>query len=199
MSSRLAVLVSGSGTLLEAMLRHGVPIDVVASDRACRGLDVATLAGVPAVLIDRQHFGGFGSGFDRNAYSAALADELRGCNLIAMAGFGTVLTGEFHRHFPGRVLNTHPSLLPAFKGWHAVRDALSAGVKETGCTVHVATEELDAGPILAQRVVAVRPDDTEESLHERIKEVERSLYPSVISRVLNALNDGHEPITCAEN
>jgi phosphoribosylglycinamide formyltransferase-1 len=78
------------------------------------------------------------------------------------------------------VLNTHPALLPAFKGWHAVRDALGAGVKLTGTTVHIATEEVDAGPILAQEAVKVEPDDTEETLHERIKQVERRLYPETI-------------------
>lgn len=193
MSIRLAVLVSGSGTLLEAMLAHGTPISVAASDRPCRALDVATLAGVPTVLVDRQVFGGFGRDFDRDAYSGALADELRGMDLVAMAGFGTVLTAPFHRAFPGRVLNTHPSLLPDFKGWHAVRDALAAGAATTGCTVHVATEALDDGPILAQRAVTVAQDDSEESLHERIKEVERSLYPAVLDAVLVALAHGQEP------
>ena len=104
-----------------------------------------------------------------------------------MAGFGTVVTHAFHDVFPGRVLNTHPSLLPHFKGWHAVRDALAAGVGETGCTVHVATEALDDGPILAQRVVTILDGDTEESLHERIKEVERSLYPHVLEAVIAAI------------
>ncbi len=110
-----------------------------------------------------------------------------------MAGFGTVVTGSFHRAFPGRVLNTHPSLLPDFKGWHAVAATLAAKVSESGCTVHVATEELDDGPILAQRRVPVYPDDDEDSLHERIKEVERTLYPEVVARVMASLAQGHEP------
>lgn len=193
MSIRLAVLVSGSGTLLEAMLAHGTSVSVVASDRPCRGLDVATLAGIPTVLLDRHVFGGFGREFDRDAFSDALADELRGVDLVAMAGFGTILTTPFHRAFPGRILNTHPSLLPDFKGWHAVRDALAAGAQTTGCTVHVATEALDDGPILAQREVAIQPGDSEESLHERIKEVERSLYPEVLDAVIAALARGGEP------
>ena len=83
-------------------------------------------------------------------------------DLVAMAGFGTVMTEAVHRAFPGRILNTHPALLPAFPGWHGVRDALAAGVAETGCTVHIATLEMDAGPILAQEVVPVLPGDTEE-------------------------------------
>ncbi|HVM02975.1 MAG TPA: formyltransferase family protein, partial [Acidimicrobiales bacterium] len=86
--------------------------------------------------------------------------------------------------FPGRVLNTHPALLPAFPGWHAVEEALAAGVKVTGCTVHVATEDVDAGPILAQEAVPVLPGDTVESLHERIKEVERRLYPRTLRELL---------------
>jgi len=113
-------------------------------------------------------------------------------DLVAMAGFGTVLTEAVHRAFPDRILNTHPALLPAFPGWHGVRDALAAGVPETGCTVHLATLEMDAGPILAQEVVPVLPGDTEESLHERIKVVERSLYPATVAWALDELEAGRE-------
>ncbi|MGC8509579.1 MAG: phosphoribosylglycinamide formyltransferase [Acidimicrobiales bacterium] len=192
---RLGVLVSGTGTILEAMLEAGLVVTVVAADRPCRGLDVAREADVATVLVDRARFGGFTAAFDRDAYSAALARELvaRDVDLLAMAGFGTVLTSALHEAFPGRVLNTHPSLLPAFKGWHAVTQALAAGVSETGCTVHVATEALDEGPILAQRRVAVAPDDDETSLHERIKAVERDLYPRVVARVMASLARGREP------
>ncbi len=192
---RLGVLVSGTGTILEAMLEAGLVVTVVAADRPCRGLEVARDAGVATVLVDRADFGGFTAAFDRGAYSAALARELvaRDVDLLAMAGFGTVLTSALHEAFPGRVLNTHPSLLPAFKGWHAVTQALAAGVSETGCTVHVATEALDEGPILAQRRVAVAPDDDEASLHERIKAVERDLYPRVVARVMASLARGREP------
>lgn len=188
---------SGSGTILEAMLEAGVEVALVASDRPCRGLDVAADAGVEALLVDRERFGGFTQSFDRDAYSIALAKALRGeeIDLVAMAGFGTIVTGSFHRVFPGRVLNTHPSLLPEFKGWHAVKATLAAGVSESGCTVHVATEALDDGPILAQRRVPVYDDDTEESLHERIKSVERTLYPDVIARVMASLARGDEPVS----
>ena len=109
-----------------------------------------------------------------------------------MAGFGTVVSAAFHAAFPRHVLNTHPSLLPDFKGWHAVPQALAAGVTETGCTVHVATEALDDGPILAQRRVAVLANDDESSLHERIKAVERELYPAVLTRVMAALDEGRD-------
>jgi len=100
-----------------------------------------------------------------------------------MAGFGTVVPGIVDA-FPGRVLNSHPALLPAFKGWHAVRDALAYGVKVTGTTIHVATAEMDEGPILAQEAVHVFPHDSEDTLHERIKEVERQLYPHTIRRYI---------------
>jgi len=189
--------VSGSGTILEAMLEAGVEVALVASDRPCRGLDVAAGAGVEALLVDRERFGGFTQSFDRDAYSIALAETLRAeeIDLVAMAGFGTIVTGSFHRVFPGRILNTHPSLLPEFKGWHAVKATLAAGVRESGCTVHVATEALDDGPILAQRRVPVYDNDTEETLHERIKSVERTLYPDVIARVMASLARGDEPVS----
>src|SRR5262249_61529377 len=102
------------------------------------------------------------------------------------AGFGTILSKPFVDAYGGRAVNTHPALLPAFKGWHAVRDALDAGVKVTGTTVHLVTEDVDAGPILAQESVPVLDDDTEETLHERIKEVERRLYPAVIENLVKA-------------
>ena len=108
-------------------------------------------------------------------------------DLVAMAGFGTVMTEAVHRAFPHRIVNTHPALLPAFPGWHGVRDALAAGVSETGCTVHLATLEMDAGPILAQAVVPVLPGDTEATLHERIKVVERRLYPATVAWALGEL------------
>jgi phosphoribosylglycinamide formyltransferase 1 len=192
-------LVSGSGTILEAMLQDGLSVALVVSDRPCRALEVATDAGLDARLVDRASFGGFGKSFDREAYSIELARVLSAASidLVAMAGFGTIVTRAFHRAFPGRVLNTHPSLLPAFKGWHAVAATLAAGVSESGCTVHVATEELDDGPILAQRRVPVYREDDEASLHERIKAVERTLYPEVVARVMASLARGEEPTSVA--
>jgi len=187
--------VSGSGTILEAMLERGLDVALVASDRPCRGLEVASSAGIPALLVDRTDFGGFTKSFDRDRYSEELARVLteHQIDLIAMAGFGTIITKPLHEKFVGRVLNTHPSLLPLFKGWHAVPQALAAGVSESGCTVHVATEELDDGPILAQVSVPVLLTDDEDTLHERIKTVERDLYPRVVSRVMASLRHGIEP------
>jgi phosphoribosylglycinamide formyltransferase 1 len=185
---RVAVLVSGTGTILEAILAEGVPVSVVVADRPCRGLDVAAAAGIDSELVDRRAFGGFGSGFDRQGYTEELARVLRakGVELVVMAGYGTVLGTAVHDAFDGRILNTHPALLPAFPGWHAVEDALAAGVSVTGCTVHLATIDMDAGPVLAQEEVPVLPGDTVETLHERIKSVERVLYPRTIKTFMAA-------------
>jgi phosphoribosylglycinamide formyltransferase 1 len=188
---RLAVLVSGTGSILEAILAEDLPVAVVISDRPCRGLEIAAGAGVDAVLVDRREWGGFGKSFDRHGYTTAVTDALvsRAIELVAMAGFGTVLAEPVHKAFPMRILNTHPALLPAFPGWHAVEEALAAGVPETGCTVHFAVLETDAGPIVAQEAVAVLAQDTTESLHERIKEVERRLYPVAIRSVRENLEE----------
>jgi phosphoribosylglycinamide formyltransferase 1 len=191
---RLAVLVSGSGTILQAMFEAGLPVTIVLSDRRCAALALAEEHGAAAELVDRTGYGGFGPDFDRDGFTATVAATLvaHQVDLVAMAGFGTVMTAAVHRAFPGRILNTHPALLPAFPGWHGVRDALAAGVAETGCTVHLATLEMDAGPILAQEVVPVLPGDTEESLHERIKVVERALYPATVAWALDELEAGRE-------
>ena len=185
---RIGVLASGSGTILEAIVADGLPVRLVLVDRPCRAIEVARAAGIPAVLVDRAAFGGFGPAFDRDGYTEAVTEALRpAVDVVAMAGFGTVLGQPIHAAFPGRILNTHPALLPAFPGWHAVRDALAAGVGETGTTVHIATMEMDAGPVLSQATVPVLPGDTEESLHERIKEVERTLYPATIRTFVDRL------------
>lgn len=177
---RVGVLASGSGTILEAILSEGIEVAAVVSDRKCRALEVARDAGVEAVLVERTDFS---RSFDRDAYCAQLVEVCRGLglDLLVSAGFGTVVPGVATA-YAGRMINTHPALLPAFKGWHAVRDALAHGVKVTGCTVHVVTEEVDEGPILAQEAVPVLDGDTEETLHERIKEVERRLLPATIRR-----------------
>jgi phosphoribosylglycinamide formyltransferase-1 len=171
-----------------------LPVATVLSDRPCAGLALADAHHVAGVLVDRADFGGFGADFDRAAFTSAVTGALvtRQTDLVAMAGFGTVLTEAVHEAFPGRILNTHPALLPAFPGWHGVRDALAAGVTETGCTVHIATLEMDAGPILAQNPVPVLPGDTEDTLHERIKVAERRLYPATVAWALAELEAGRE-------
>ena len=190
---RLGVLASGTGTVLSAILAAGLPVAVVLVDRHCAALDLAADAGVPAVVVERSNFA---ASFDRVSYTTRVCETLEAhrIDVVAMAGFGTVLAGPMFERYPGRVLNTHPALLPAFKGWHAVRDALAAGVRVTGTTVHLATEEVDDGPILAQEAVTVLDDDTEASLHERIKEVERRLYPETIRAFLAGLTPTYHDI-----
>jgi phosphoribosylglycinamide formyltransferase-1 len=180
---RLAVLASGTGTILEAILAAGLPVAVVLADRPCRALEVAEAAGVPTELVLRTDFT---AAFDRPAYTDQVLAVLEphAVDVVALAGYMTILSPGFFDRYDGRVLNTHPALLPAFKGAHAVRDALAAGVAVTGCTVHVATPELDSGPVLAQREVPVLAGDDEASLHERIKQAERELYPATLRAVL---------------
>ena len=180
---RLAVLASGSGTILDAMCAAGVPIAIVVVDRECGAQEVAARNGLECELVQRRSYG---NDFDRDGYTAELLGVLNGWDieLVAMAGFGTILGRGMFEAFPGHILNTHPALLPSFPGWHGVEDALAYGVKVTGCTVHIATEEVDAGPILAQEAVVVEPDDTVESLHERIKAVERRIYVRTISDII---------------
>jgi phosphoribosylglycinamide formyltransferase-1 len=165
------------------MLERELPIAVVLADRPCGALGIAEEVGVATELVERASFG---AEFDRVAYTHDVLDALNRhqVDLIAMAGFGTILSKPIHDAFPDRIVNTHPALLPAFKGWHAVDEALAAGVKVTGCTVHVARLEVDEGPILAQEAVPVLADDTVETLHERIKEVERRIYPEVLRQLL---------------
>jgi phosphoribosylglycinamide formyltransferase-1 len=192
---RLAVLVSGAGTILEAMPGAGLPVDLVVADRPCRAIDWATAAGLTTLVLDRAAYGWPRADWDRPAFTAALVGQLREhrVQLIAMAGFMTILSPSLFTAFPDRVLNTHPSLLPDFPGAHAVADALAAGVPTTGCTVHLATAALDNGPILAQTPVPVRPGDTPSILQERIKTVERRLYPAVIKSYGAALIRGTAP------
>ena len=182
---RVGVLASGSGTILRALLGRNLPIVAVVVDRPCGALEIARTAGLAAELVERTDFG---PSFDRVAYTHDVVDVLHrhDVDLVALAGFGTILSKPFIDAFAGRAVNTHPALLPSFKGWHAVRDALEFGVKVTGPTVHLVTEDVDSGPILAQEAVPVLDDDTEATLHERIKEVERRLYPAVIERLVKA-------------
>lgn len=176
---RLVVLVSGSGTLLQALLdAHDLPAEVVAvgTDRAdCTGLDRARSAGV-ATFVEpvRAHA-------DRSAWDLALADRIReyAPDLVVTAGFMKILGPATLGAVT--VLNTHPALLPAFPGAHGVRDALEHGVRVTGSTAHLVDAGVDTGPIIEQRTVTISDEDTEESLHERIKVVEREMLVDVVA------------------
>jgi formyltetrahydrofolate-dependent phosphoribosylglycinamide formyltransferase len=188
--ARVVVLVSGSGTLLQAVLDAGgvdgqdpaFPVRVVAvgADRAgIEGLARADKAGVPGFVVRLKDHP------DRAAWDQALADAVaeHEPDLVVSAGFMKILGPAFLHRFAGRVLNTHPALLPAFPGAHAVADALAHGVRVTGCTVHLVDAGVDTGPIVAQQAVPIEPDDDTDTLHERIKVVERRLLVEVIARM----------------
>jgi phosphoribosylglycinamide formyltransferase-1 len=177
------VLISGSGTNLQAILDRvadgalACRVAVVISNRpAAAGLERARRAGVPTlVLAHRDHP-------SREAYDAALIEALRtaGVELVVLAGFDRIVTRVLLDAFPGRVMNIHPALLPAFPGLHAQRQALAYGVRIAGATVHFVDEQTDHGPIILQGAVAVHDDDTEETLAERILGIEHAIYPAAI-------------------
>jgi len=180
--ARLVVLASGTGSLLQSLLDAAVgdyPARVVAVgvDRDCPAEQIAAATGIPSYRV------AVGDYPDRSAWDAAIADATarHGPDLIVSAGFMKILGPVFLARFPGRVVNTHPALLPAFPGAHAVPEALAYGVKVSGCTVHLVDAGVDTGPILAQRAVDVLDGDDEESLHERIKVFERRLLVEVLA------------------
>lgn len=165
---RLTALVSGSGTLLQALLDNqddNYAVELVVSDRDCAALERARDAGVDTAVVPMLD--------DRAQWDEQLAASVGTPDLIVSAGFMKILGPSFVQRFSGRLINTHPALLPSFPGAHAVRDALDYGVKVTGSTVHYVDEGVDTGPIIAQRAVDIHPDDSEDELHERIKKVER--------------------------
>lgn len=177
---RIGVLVSGSGTLLQALIDEQDPsyrVVVVVSDRPdVPALQRAGRAGIEAVVVD------YGSFSSRSEFSGAIAAALaaRDVELVCSAGFMRILGPAYFQTLTVPTINSHPALLPAFPGAHGVRDALEWGAKVAGTTIHFVDQEVDHGPIIAQEAIDVRADDTEESLHERIKEIERRLYPQVI-------------------
>ena len=186
MPLRLVVLVSGSGTLLQALLDAGATgeldasVVAVGADRPdAQGLERATAAGVPTFVHPLVQ------GADRAAWDAELTRLVAAPDpdLVVSAGFMKLVGADFLARFGGRMINTHPALLPSFPGAHAVRDALAHGVTVTGTTVFLVDEGVDTGPILAQEPVRVLPGDDEASLHERIKTVERRLLVDTVNRI----------------
>ncbi|MFP5298898.1 MAG: phosphoribosylglycinamide formyltransferase [Actinomycetota bacterium] len=174
------VLISGSGSNMEALAeaceRHEVPGEIVAvlADRDCTGLEAATRRGIETSVVKPSDHP------DRETWSRVLRDEVARFEpeLVVSAGFMRILSPVFVDAFADRLINLHPALLPAFPGAHAVRDALTAGVRVTGSTVHLVDHEVDHGPIVLQEAVRVEQNDTEASLHERIKAVEHRLLPN---------------------
>jgi phosphoribosylglycinamide formyltransferase-1 len=187
-SARLGVLISGRGSNLQAIIdavhdhRLDATVAVVISNRAgAEGLARAQRAGVDAVHLDPKTYA------DRDRYDRAIVDELRRhrVDLVCLAGYMRLLGAPLLEAFPNRILNVHPSLLPAFPGLDAQRQALEHGVRVTGATVHIVTSELDGGPIVIQAPVHVLPDDTVETLSARILAEEHRIYPEAIRLMLD--------------
>ncbi|MBK5000606.1 phosphoribosylglycinamide formyltransferase [Pseudomonas sp. S31] len=179
----VVVLLSGSGSNLQALIDSSraedspVRIRAVVSNRAdAYGLQRAAAAGIDTLVLDHAGFDG------REAFDAALMARIDAFapDLVVLAGFMRILSGAFVRHYQGRLLNIHPSLLPKYKGLHTHRRALEAGDTEHGCSVHFVTEELDGGPLVVQAVVAVAPDDTADSLAQRVHHQEHQIYPLAV-------------------
>jgi len=193
--ARVAVLLSGTGSLCAALLSaaddpsYPAAVVAVGADREAEGLEHARRRGIPTFVCTlREHP-------DRNSWDRTLADTLVafGPDLVVSAGFMKLVGPAVLDAFEGRMVNTHPALLPAFPGAHAVRDALAAGVPTTGATVHVVDPGLDSGPVLAQREVPVRPGDDEATLHERIKIVERELLVQTVADLASAVLERKSP------
>lgn len=183
---KIGVLLSGSGTNLQAIIDKAaageLPVEivqVVSSRPDAYGIERARAAGLPVLVMDRAAYA------DPLAADQRIADALQaaGAEYVVMAGYMRKVTSVLLDAYPNRVLNLHPALLPSFKGAHAIAEAFDAGVKVTGVTVHFANEDYDKGPIIAQRAVEVREDDTVETLEARIHEVEHELYPEVLKLI----------------
>jgi phosphoribosylglycinamide formyltransferase 1 len=188
MSRRLGILISGRGSNLQSIIdaiasrRLDASIAIVISNRRdAAGLERARLAGIETLVCEHKAYPTRAE-YDRTLVTALRAHDVR---LVCLAGFMRLLGAEFCAAFPRAVLNIHPSLLPAFPGVDAQRQALEHGVKVSGATVHFVTPDLDAGPIVMQRAVEVRDEDTAEALSARILAVEHELYPAAIARVLD--------------
>jgi phosphoribosylglycinamide formyltransferase-1 len=180
---KVGILISGRGSNMAALIRAAEASDypaeiacVVSNKAEAGGLEIAAAAGIPTAVISHRGHPDRES-FDRDV-SAVL--EKHGVGLVALAGFLRIFSPWFPRHWAGRLINIHPSLLPSFKGLHVQRQAIDAGVRVSGCTVHFVIPDLDAGPIIAQAAVPVLQDDTEEALAARILRQEHRLYPEVV-------------------
>jgi phosphoribosylglycinamide formyltransferase-1 len=186
----VVVLISGRGSNMRALMEAGIAVSAVISNRAeAEGLAIAAARGIATRVVDHRRYAA------REDFDAALAAEIErfAPRLVALAGFMRVLTPSFAQHYRERLLNIHPSLLPAFPGLHTHERALAAGVKVHGCTVHFVTAELDHGPIVAQAAVPVRPGDDAAALGARVLRQEHVIYPRAVRWFLEgrlALVDG---------
>lgn len=177
----VVILISGSGSNLQALIDQSKTgeytiASVISNNADAYGLQRATRAGIPTLVIDHRDFA------DRKEFDLALQEAIDAINpnLLVLAGFMRILGADFVSHFSGRILNIHPSLLPKFQGTRTHERALEAGEKEHGASVHFVTEDLDGGPVIAQERIKVRADDTADSLQRRVLQKEHLLYPKVV-------------------
>lgn len=185
MTKRVAILISGGGSNMVALAKDMVgdhparPVLVLSNDPDAGGLHKARDMGIATATVDHRPFGE-----DRGAFDAALKEELDRAapDIICLAGFMRILTPSFIAAYAGKMLNIHPSLLPKYKGMNTHARAIEAGDAEAGCSVHEVTADLDAGPVLGQARVAIRADDTPETLAARVLPLEHRLYPAVLRR-----------------
>ena len=183
-SARIVVLASGTGTLFEAILDSGVGADVVGLITDQSNARAISIAKGREIAVYKVLLSDFDS---RESWESELLERVEklGPDLVVAAGFMRILSPEFVEHFPGQIINSHPSLLPQYPGAHAVRDAIEANATVTGCTVHFIDHGVDTGEIIAQAQVEVQPGESEAELHERIKVVERALLPQSVEQLLS--------------
>jgi phosphoribosylglycinamide formyltransferase-1 len=179
MMNSLVILVSGRGSNLQAMIDARLPVratTIISNRSGAQALDVAKRNGLETRVVDQRSYP------DRKTFDAALGETVRACepDLVVLAGFMHLLEEDFVQRYEGRLMNIHPSLLPAFPGLHPHRRALLEGVKIHGCTVHFVTSRMDHGPIVVQAAVGVMPDDTEDSLSARVLQQEHRIYPQAV-------------------
>ncbi|SFN84232.1 phosphoribosylglycinamide formyltransferase [Nitrosospira briensis] len=175
----LVILISGRGSNMQALIEAKLPVRVAAvisNKPNAPGLDIARMHGCETIVVDQRSYP------ERASFDAALMETIDAYqpDLIVLAGFMRILGNDFVNHYQGRLLNVHPSLLPAFPGLNPHRQALKEGVKIHGCTVHFVTAQMDCGPIIIQAAVQVRPDDTEETLAARVLQQEHRIYPEAV-------------------
>jgi phosphoribosylglycinamide formyltransferase-1 len=190
---RIVILISGRGSNMQALLEAGLPAEinaVISNEPRAAGLDIARRLGIATELVDHRAFP------NRASFERALGDAIARCDphLVVLAGFMRVLTEAFVARFAGRLINIHPSLLPAFPGTHTHRRALAEGVRIHGCTVHFVTPSLDSGPIVVQAAVPVLPDDTEQTLAARVLQEEHRVLPEAVRWFLDGrlhVEDNH--------
>ncbi len=198
---RIKVLISGSGTNLQAIIDAigrgeitGRITEVISNRPDVQGLARAQTAGIPTSVLDHRNAA------TREDYDRALAEHIdtTETDLVVLAGFMRILTDGFVERFMGRLINIHPSLLPAYRGLHTHARAIAAGESHAGCSVHYVIPELDAGPVIAQAAVAIAPQETEESLQRKVQAMEHRLYPQVVGWIAEGRVHMHEGCVCMD-